>query len=128
VKEEKRMPQILLIDEDSRMRHLLGAVCYKVDVDIWQAHNSDEAVELGKQYPPQVIIVNTHDSTLSANIDLVHKLKHTETLHHVPIIMLLEANVDFGAAEEAEANVYFTKPIRSQALADTINLMLQTSV
>lgn len=117
---------LLLVDDEPDMLAYLSDMLSQ-DYDVLTAGNAAAALELARQYGPDLVITDVVMPVLSGE-DLCRMLKtYVETVH-IPVILLSAAgtrqNIIFGL--EAGANDYITKPFDPPVLKARIrNLLLE---
>lgn len=116
---------LLLVDDEPDMLAYLSDMLSK-DYDVMTAGNAAAALELARQYSPDLVITDVVMPVLSGE-DLCRMLKtYVETVH-IPVILLSAAgtrqNIIFGL--EAGANDYITKPFDPPVLKARIRNLLQ---
>jgi CheY-like chemotaxis protein len=115
------MARILFIDDDPMTLETLGkAVEVFGHQSIWAA-SGQEALQTALEETPDIIFLDMSLPDIDG-LALIGKLRQIPSLLSTPLLVL-SASPELDAAElarEAGAQAYLTKPIRLQALLDTI--------
>lgn len=77
--------KILVADDVSENRRLIAELFYDTDVTIYEALNGKEAVEMCREYLPDIILLDFRMPELTGQ-QAAHILKHDPQTKHIPII------------------------------------------
>lgn len=114
----KKIPNILLVDDEERNLKLLEALCESLGYGTLLARNGREAVEQARLYKPDVVLMDVMMPEMNG-FDATEKLKKDGLTRHIPIIMVtaLDSREDRLTGIAKGANDFLTKPIDAEELA-----------
>ncbi|WP_276484851.1 hybrid sensor histidine kinase/response regulator transcription factor [Paraflavitalea pollutisoli] len=107
---------VLVVDDNAEIRDYLQHI-FRDKYFVYAAENGMKGLELAAQHLPDLIISDINMDGIDG-LELCSKVKQSETLGHIPVILLTAAS----AAEtrlkgiEGGADDYITKPFDSQLL------------
>ncbi|MBN1696595.1 MAG: response regulator [Spirochaetales bacterium] len=113
------MKNVLIIDDDERIRHIIKIQLHKTDFNLLEADNREIALETLRGSPVDVIICDIKMKDTTGFI-LLKELK--ATYPHIPVIMLT-GFIDKNVSEKAKrmgSFAFITKPVRREKLIETI--------
>jgi len=111
---EKR--SILLIDDNAEIREYLRQL-FADRYIIYEADNGDDGFALVEKHMPDLVISDIQMEGMNG-VELCTRIKQTETLSHIPVILLTSssaADVQMKGLEEG-ADDYITKPFDKELL------------
>ncbi len=116
---------ILIVDDDANFRLLLRLALKSVPYQLFDAHNSERALELLRTLSPEVILLDICMPEVDG-ITLLRQLRKTNHRSAVFMTSGLCTREWIAAATDAGANGYFVKPFRIGELLETLNALLGT--
>jgi len=116
---------ILVIDNDNEMRKYLIHL-FSPKYFLYSAENGNEGMELAVRYLPDLIICDINMNGMSG-IELCAEVKHSETLDHIPVILLTAATNEEIKLKgiEVGADDYITKPFDSDLLLAKVETIIK---
>jgi len=127
-KEEKSKSRTALIADDDRTIHsvlvyFLGQAGYTIE----SAFNGQEALEMARQKPPEVLILDV-TMPIKDGFETLKEWRDDAALRHIPVIMLTASQNEEnqGKAMGAGANHYLTKPFSPQTLVKIANELAES--
>ncbi|MEO6732703.1 MAG: response regulator, partial [Ferruginibacter sp.] len=119
-------PAILIIDDDEQIRQYLVQL-FKDKYIIYQSEAGDKGLKLAREYLPDLIITDIHMQGING-IELCGNIKNSETLNHIPVILLTGSTSEALKLEGVEggADDYITKPFDSQLLIARVANLLKS--
>ncbi len=123
VSQQLRRLHILLVDSDVQVRdkiqQALGYGC-----SLCVARSLDEARHVLAEAPPDIVICEIVLPQASG-LDLCRYVRHSQSLHHLPIMLLttLSTLQDKVAGFEAGADDYLVKPFDARYLLARVRLL-----
>ena len=108
---------ILIADDEPTNRLVAKIALTKDNYEIIEATNGLEAIELAKQYKPDVILMDAMMPKMNG-FEAIAKIKEIDLLKDIPILMItaLDTKEDKIKAFESGANDYLSKPFDMQEL------------
>ena len=115
--------RVLLAEDDRAVRRLLQVVLERAGYEVIPAADGLEAMKLALSSPINILITDAMMPNLNGH-ELCRFMRNSETLSHVPIILLsaLEKQVSDGQVQNADA--FLTKPVSSEDLIGCIEKLL----
>ena len=112
--------RVLLAEDDRAVRRLLQVVLERAGYEVIPAEDGLEAMKLALSSPINILITDAMMPNLNGH-DLCRFMRNSETLSHVPIILLsgLEKKVSDG-----QADAFLTKPVSSEILLECVEKLL----
>jgi signal transduction histidine kinase/ligand-binding sensor domain-containing protein/DNA-binding response OmpR family regulator len=119
-------PALLVVDDNEQIRRYIAEI-FENRFTIYEADNGDEALNLAKQYLPDIIISDVVMPKRSG-IDFCDNIKQDPDLRHIPLILLTGSasqqtklrGVEFGADD------YITKPFDKELLIARVANLLKS--
>lgn len=120
---EKR--SLLLIDDDADIRAYLEHI-FKDKYLLYQADNGNEGFRLAQEHVPDLIISDINMRGMDG-VELCGKIKRSETLGHIPVILLTAATAADIRLKGVEggAEDYITKPFDKDLLQARVESILR---
>jgi signal transduction histidine kinase/ligand-binding sensor domain-containing protein/DNA-binding response OmpR family regulator len=117
---------ILVVDDDDQIRNYL-AQRFKQKYIIQQAENGEKGLKAAQKYLPDLIISDVHMQHMNG-IDLCKKIKESESLNHIPVILLTASTSDELKLKGVEggADDYITKPFDNTLLTARVTNLLKS--
>lgn len=118
--------QILVVDDESPIRQLLRQELEDAGYDVIEAANGLEAVEMAKQFLPDIIIIDIMMPVLNG-FDAATVIKNNPSTKTIPIIVVSiveDTKRGFGIGIDR----YFTKPVDMESLLGEIRNIINEKV
>ena len=118
-------PRILLVDDDRRIRQLVGVTLDDEDFQLCYARDGREAVRVARDLQPEVVLLDYQMPGLSG-IEVTRALRADPATAEAAIVMLTGQGGDALRATAYEAGVddFLTKPFSPLTLEQKIRTML----
>jgi two-component system, OmpR family, alkaline phosphatase synthesis response regulator PhoP len=118
----KQSNRILVVDDEEDIIELLSYNLEKEGYAVKVAHNGKQAIEVAKDFAPQLILMDIMMPELDG-VEACRRLRQIPKLKETYIIFLTARSEEFSeiAAFEAGGNDYLTKPIKPRALVSRVN-------
>lgn len=117
--------QILIVDESQSVRDMVISLLSSPDLELVQARNGEEALDLISQKPFDLVITDMDMSGITG-IDLCESIRNNSFSRGIPVIILSvfdsEAEIEKGYRSGAEA--YISKKEIKKALMKTVHQVL----
>jgi CheY-like chemotaxis protein len=112
---------ILMVDDDESNRELVSTVLDLCGYTSWQAADGIEALQVLADHPVDLILLDIMMPDMDG-YDFCRKLKDSNNLGHIPIIMLtaLADAISREKAFEAGADDFLSKPFKMDELISRI--------
>ena len=137
-KEENKSPQklfapmaaegysILIADDNAEIRQYVAQL-FKVQFTVYEAQSGEEALDLARQYQPDVIISDVVMEGITG-IDLCKMIKSDSALGHIPVILLTgNSSIETRLkGVEGGADDYITKPFEKDLLMARVSALLKS--
>ncbi len=119
----ERRIRVLLAEDDRAVRRLLEVVLERAGYEVVSASDGLEAMKLALSSSINLVITDAMMPNLNGH-ELCRFIRNSQTLAHVPIILLsaLEKKGTDGQVENADA--FLTKPVSSERLIECIEKLL----
>lgn len=120
---EKR--SILLIDDSAEIRHYLQQL-FKDKYIIYEANNGNEGFAAVQKYLPDLVISDIQMEGMNG-VELCTKIKQTEAVSHIPVILLTSASSADARLKgiEGGADDYITKPFDNDLLLVKVQTIIK---
>ena len=122
-------PRILIVEDELESQKYFELVLKKkFDVDFCDTKKTMYSFLSKQDYDVIVMDISLKDGV--NGVDLIKELKRNTSEINMPIICLSAHafSEDRSKAEEAGANIYLTKPVKSQILITAINELIAISL
>jgi len=121
--ESGRRTRVLLAEDDRALRRFLEVVLERAGYRVIPAADGLEAMKLALSTPIDVVVTDAMMPNLSGH-ELCRFLRNSQTLSHLPIILLsaLERKDTNHNAEQAD--VFLAKPVSGESLIECIEELL----
>ncbi|MCA1645443.1 MAG: response regulator [Chloroflexi bacterium] len=118
--------RILVADDDSGLRRLIGTTLGSEDFDVLQAVDGEEALRIARQQRPELVLLDVN----MPKVDGFHvcaTLKADPQTSGIKIIVVTArgGDADRARAREAGADDYFTKPFSPIQLLNKVYALLE---
>ncbi|SDF56888.1 Signal transduction histidine kinase [Chitinophaga filiformis] len=120
---EKRT--VLLIDDNAEIREYLRRL-FEDKYIVYEAENGTEGFTAVEKYMPDLVISDIHMEGMNG-IELCRKIKETDIISHIPVILLTSASSSEAKMEgiEGGADDYITKPFDSALLLVKVQTIIR---
>lgn len=114
------MKKILLVDDDPDILDSLAAILSR-EFTVDTARNGAEALEkLDHEILPDLILLDVQMETPQEGFDLAKKLEETDTLSHIPIIIITSTD----ALPTSEATAHIVRKTLEKYSDNSVNVLL----
>ena len=122
--EDDTHSRILIVEDNNDVSAFIGSVIN--NANIYYASNGKEGLEKALQIVPDVIITDIMMPEMDG-IELCNKIRESEILCHIPIIIISAKANDKNKIEglKSGADAYLYKPFNAEELNVTINSLLE---
>jgi DNA-binding response OmpR family regulator len=119
------LPKLLIVDDEEGVRALVRMTLNTSEYQILEASDGTQALGLARQHHPDLMLLDVMLPDASG-IDICRQLKEDPAMATTTIVMLTAKaqSSDFGEAEAAGADDYFTKPFSPIALIRKVESVL----
>jgi len=84
---EKENKQVLVVDDVPTIRLIAGQVFRKAGHEVMEARNGDEALQLAREHPPDLIILDVVMAGKSG-VEVLREMRADSNLKDTPVVML----------------------------------------
>lgn len=115
-------PCILLVEDNLELRALIAEQLREEGFDVSEANNGQEAWEQLSAQPDTELIISDVMMPLMDGFELCRRIKSTENVSHIPVILLTAKTSDEDQLEgyKMGADCYLTKPFSPAVLLNRI--------
>ena len=120
---KKNKLKVLVVDDDETIHELIKRICSKeskIKIDLVSVKSGIECIQKLESITPDLVFL---DVMMPGELDgwaVIQKLRQNEKLRGLPVVMMSILK-EKNKAMELGASAYITKPIKKQALLDTIH-------
>ena len=120
------VPTVLVVDDNQQNLELLVAYLEEVDCRIIAASGGPEAMEIIKEKPPDLILLDVMMPKLSG-FEVCRRLKSDQKTSEIPIIMVtaLSELGDIERAIDSGTDDFLSKPVNKWELVTRVKTMLK---
>jgi len=118
---------ILVVDDDQKLREVLGFRLESAGYEILYAKGGKEAIALAEKKQPDLVILDVVLPDVTGYGVSMYLREHAKT-HHIPIIMISGIKRDMEdvrLAEETGISYYVNKPYNPVQLLEKVDAALQ---
>jgi two-component system chemotaxis response regulator CheY len=115
----------LVVEDSSTIRKILCQYLKKMDIEVVEAANGQEALErLKEMSPPDLVLVDWNMPVMSG-IDFIRAVRELHVFDPLPLIMVTTNSESeyLGVAMDAGANLYIQKPCTLDDLRKKLDLL-----
>ncbi len=112
--------KILIVDDEKEIRELVRETLMVDNFQVVEAATGDQAYELVKKAPPDLLILDVKMPGQLDGITLTAKLKQNPATRHIPIFLLTAVPVELGDDSQLYPDAIFYKPFSPMDLLDRI--------
>ncbi len=115
------MPRVLYIEDNADNRMLVRRILMAFDIDVDEADNAREGIEMAQADPPDLILMDISMPDMDG-LKATRIIRSMPELEHVPVVALT-ANVREGDKQstfDAGADGYIGKPIDVDKFPDLV--------
>jgi DNA-binding response OmpR family regulator len=124
--ERGQMPRILIIDDDPSIRLLIKKILGASDIEVIEAENGAQGLELAAQHEPDLILCDVMMPVMDG-MGFLQEWSSRKDLPHIPIVMITSVTerariidaVKFGACD------YVVKPFDPLGVRTKITKLLK---
>jgi len=103
-------PSVLIVDDDAFIRKLISTTLEDVaEFALVEAADGEEAIAAAERHRPRIVFLDIDMPRLDG-IGACRELRSREELRETRIVMLTASSEHEGAAREAGADLFLTKP------------------
>lgn len=121
--------KVLIVDDQPEVRELVTVSLQIGEYDVKQAINGDEAINIAKEFMPELMLldINMPNGTLDG-FEVCRLIKMNPETKNIKIVMLSSKNQpeDFEKGKIAGCNGYLTKPFSPFELMDEVEKFLNS--
>jgi two-component system, OmpR family, phosphate regulon response regulator PhoB len=119
------LQKLLIVDDEEGVRALVRMTLNTNEYQILEASDGSQALGLARDHHPDLVLLDVMLPDLSG-IDICRELKGDPDMASTTIVMLTAKaqSSDYGEAEDAGADGYFTKPFSPIALIQKVESVL----
>jgi two-component system chemotaxis response regulator CheY len=115
----------LVVEDSSTIRKILCQYLKKMDIEVVEAANGQEALgRLKEMSPPDLVLVDWNMPVMSG-IDFIRAVRELHVFDPLPLIMVTTNSESeyLGVAMDAGANLYIQKPCTLDDLRKKLDLL-----
>ncbi len=112
--------KILIVDDEKEIRELVRETLMVDNFQVVEAGTGDEAYEIVKKDPPDLLILDVKMPGQLDGISLTAKLKQDAATRHIPVFLLTAVPVELGGDTQIYPDAIFQKPFSPMDLLDQI--------
>jgi DNA-binding response OmpR family regulator len=118
--------RILLADDDSGLRRLIGTTLGTKDFDVLHAVDGEEALRIARQQHPELVLLDVNMPKLDG-FQVCRFLKTDPETSGIKIVMITArgTDVDRARGRDAGADDYFIKPFSPIQLLNKVYALLE---
>ena len=123
---DKNIPTVLVVDDNQQNLELLLAYLEDVECETASAHDGAEALEIVRQSPPDIIILDVMMPKMSG-FEVCRRIKNDPQTTDIPVIMVTALNElgDIERAINSGTDDFLSKPINKWELLTRVRTMLK---
>jgi len=114
---------VLLAEDDRAVRRLLEVVLRRAGYQVLAAADGLEAMKLALSSAIDIVITDAMMPNLNGH-ELCRFIRNSDTLSHVPVILLSALEQKEPAAQFEQADAFLSKPVSSETLIECIEKLL----
>ena len=119
------MAKILVVDDDPDFVEITRLILKAKGYEIESASSGDKALQMMRQEPPDLVLLDVMMSTVLDGVHVVHAMREDATLRHIPVIMVSSiasspAAELFPTDEYIPIDVWISKPVQPDDLLQKV--------
>ena len=120
--------KVLVVDDEVHIVNVVAVKLRNNDYEVIMAENGQEAFELACEEFPDIIVTDIQMPVMTG-LELVEKLRQTESTKDIPVIMLTarDFSIEDGKKEELNISDCLAKPFSPRELLKSIENVLHDS-
>jgi len=115
---------ILYAENDKKLRDMASALFKKIFINIYMASDGEEALEIYKKYYPEIIVVDTEISKISA-MELIKRIKQINPAVKIIVMSIYDDKEYLLKAINIGVFKYLKKPLTLSTLTQNIHLAIK---
>ena len=117
--------RVLLADDDTAQRRLIGATLGEDNFELLQAIDGEQALRVARDQHPELVVIEVNMPRVDG-FEVCRQLKSDATTASIKVIMLTArgGEIDRLHAREAGADDYFITPFSPVQLLNTVYALL----
>jgi two-component system phosphate regulon response regulator PhoB len=118
--------RILLADDDSALRRLIGTTLGNKDFDVLNAVDGEEALRMARQQHPELVLLDVNMPKLDG-FQVCQHLKSDPETSTIKVVMITAraTDIDRARGREVGADDYFVKPFSPIQLLNKVYALLE---
>ena len=120
--------KVLVVDDEVHIVNVVAVKLRNNDYEVIMAENGQEAFELACEELPDIIVTDLQ-MPIMTGVELVEKLRQTESTKDIPVIMLTarDFSIEDGKKEKLNISDCLAKPFSPRELLKSIENVLHDS-
>lgn len=117
--------RVLVVEDDDRVRKVEGLILDCAQLEIEEARDGREALELLMERPYDLVILDLMMPGVDG-MEVLRTLRATPRTKELPVIIVTAKDTDRAVLEgfQSGANYYITKPFEPRELVDSVELIM----
>jgi two-component system phosphate regulon response regulator PhoB len=118
--------RVLVVDDDPRLRQLIGTTLGSTDFDLLQAVDGEEALAIAREQRPELVLLDLKMPRLDG-FEVCRQLKEEPLTAGIKVVILSAsgAEADRVRGRAAGADDYFVKPFSPVQLLNKVYALLE---
>ena len=115
----------LVVEDSKTIRRILREYLHKMDIQVVEAADGREALELLNQMSPPDLVLVDWNMPMMSGIDFIRAVRELHVYDPLPLIMVTTNSESdlVGTAMDAGANEYIQKPCTMDSLRQKLDLL-----
>lgn len=119
----QKQVRVLLAEDDRALRRLLEVVLERAGYQVIAASDGLEAMKMALANPIDIVITDAMMPNLTGH-ELCRFIRNSQTLAHVPVILLSALEQKETDAELEHADAFLSKPVSNETLIECVEKLL----
>ncbi len=119
--------KVLIVEDSDMNMEIVSLILQRMGYDVYEAWTGTEGYQQALDIQPSLIIMDYHLPGLNG-VELVKKIRETESIAHIPVIVMTADIYSRPELMEAGCDAYLTKPVRKGTLLRTINQVISAHI